>query len=177
MEDAQLIKRIKDAALLRGTFTLRSGRTSHYYLDKYLFETDPVILAELARRFAARIGELPGGVDRLAGAELGGIPLVTATSLATGLATILVRNQKKGYGTARQVEGRLQEGDRVAFIEDVVTTGGQTLEAARLLEGLGVRVRRILVVIDREEGARQNIEAAGFQMEALLTKSDLGIDE
>ncbi len=177
MEDTQLIKRIKDAALLRGTFTLRSGRTSHYYLDKYLFETDPVILAELARRFAARIGELPGGVDRLAGAELGGIPLVTATSLATGLPTVLVRNQKKGYGTARQVEGRLQDGDRVAFIEDVVTTGGQTLEAARLLQGLGVHVRRILVVIDREEGARQNIEAAGFQMEALLTKSNLGIDE
>ena len=177
MDDAQLINRIKEAALLHGTFTLRSGRTSNYYLDKYLFETDPVILVELGRRFAARIGGIPGGVDRLAGAELGGIPLVTATSLTTGLPTLLVRNQKKGYGTAQQVEGRFQPGERVAIIEDVVTTGGQTLEAARQLESLDLRVLRILIVIDREEGARENIEGAGFQMEALLTKHDLGIEE
>ncbi len=177
MDDAQLINRIREAALLHGSFTLRSGRTSHYYLDKYLFETDPVILAELGRRFAASIGSLPASVDRLAGAELGGIPLVTATSLATGLPTLLVRNQKKDYGTAQQVEGKFQPGEGVVIVEDVVTTGGQTLEAARQLESLDLRVLRILIVIDREEGARENIEGAGFQMEALLTKHDLGIEE
>src|SRR5262245_33707422 len=87
-----LARRLADVALLRGTFTLRSGRTSSFYLDKYLFSTRPDILAELGKMFAARI---PPGTTRLAGAELGGIPLVTAASLASGLPSVFIRNQKK----------------------------------------------------------------------------------
>ena len=174
METSELIRRICDAALLHGTFTLRSGRVSNYYLDKYLFETQPEILRELGERFA---GYVDDSIDRLAGAELGGIPLVTAAAMATGKPSVLIRNQKKGYGTAKQIEGVLNPGDRVLFVEDVVTSGGQVLEGAQVLQDAGAEVVKIVAVIDREEGGRENIGAAGFEFASLFTKTDLGISE
>ena len=174
MERQQLIDRIRDTALLRGTFTLRSGRVSSYYLDKYLFETQPDILQELGQRFAERVDET---VDRLAGAELGGIPLVTAAAMATGRPTVLIRNQKKDYGTSKLLEGVLNEGDRVVFVEDVVTSGGQVIEGAKVLQDAGAEVVKVVAVIDREEDGRSNIEAAGLTFESLFTKTDLGITE
>ena len=176
MTDEQLIERIKDSALLRGEFTLRSGRKSRYYLDKYLFQTQPDILAALAKRFAGRVAEL-GEVDRLAGAELGGIPIVSATSIAAGKPTVLIRNKKKDYGTAKQVEGNLKPGEQVVILEDIATTGGQVLEAAEILTEMGASIVAIIAVIDRQEGARENVEAAGYRFDSLLTKTDLGITE
>ncbi len=172
MTDPQLIQRIRETALLQGEFTLRSGRKSNYYLDKYFFETQPDILAALGERLAAYARD---EVDRLAGAELGGIPLVCAASLASGKPAVLVRNQKKGYGSDKQLEGRLEPGDRVLLVEDVVTTGGQIIEAARSLRACGGSVVRVVAVIDRLEGARQNIEQAGLGFTSLFTKADLGI--
>jgi len=172
MTHAELASRIADVALLRGEFTLRSGRKSHYYLDKYLFSTQPDVLAELGRMFAERLDE---GVTKLAGAELGGIPLVTAASLASGLPCVFIRNQKKDYGTAKQLEGKLDASDRVVIVEDVCTTGGQVLEAAKVVEQTGATVSKIIGTIDREEGARETIEAAGYRFEALFTKTDLGV--
>lgn len=171
----QLARRIADVALLHGNFTLRSGRTSRYYLDKYLFSTQPDVLAALGVSFASQIDRAT--TTRLAGAELGGIPLVTAASLATGLPCIFVRNKKKDYGTAKQIEGVLNKGDRVVIIEDIATTGGQVLEAAIMLRDMGATIEKIIAVIDRQEGARANIESAGFVFDSLFTKSDLGITE
>ena len=179
-EHQSVARAIADVALLRGTFTLRSGRTSHYYLDKYLFSTRPEVLGKLGRLFGGRIrGLISAGtkVDRLAGAELGGIPLVAAASLETGLPCIFVRNKKKDYGTAKQVEGVLNRGDSVVIVEDVATTGGQALEAAAVLREAGAEVRAIIATIDRQEGARENVESAGIRFESLFTKSDLGIRE
>lgn len=173
MTRKELARRIAEVALLRGTFTLRSGKTSSYYLDKYLFTTQPDILAALGQAFAERIDT--GRTDRLAGAELGGIPLVTAASLATGLPCVFIRNQRKDYGTAKQLEGTLKSGDRVTILEDIATTGGQVIEAAKVLIELGATVDRIIATIDRQEGARENVESAGFSFEALFTTSDLGI--
>jgi orotate phosphoribosyltransferase len=172
MDRAELARRIAEASLLRGTFTLRSGRTSSYYLDKYLFSTQPAILAELGRMFAAR---LPEGTQRLAGAELGGIPLVSSASMASGLPCLFVRNAKKDYGTAKQLEGKLEAGDRVTIVEDVATTGGQALEAAKVLRDGGAEVLAILATIDRMEGARENIEREGIRFDALFTVQDLGV--
>ena len=172
-------KAIADVSLLRGTFTLRSGRTSSYYLDKYLFSTRPEVLRKLGALFGARVRALSESakVDRLAGAELGGIPLVTAASLETGLPCVFVRNKKKDYGTAKQLEGVLNKGDRVVIVEDVATTGGQALEAAGVLREGGADVAAIIATIDRQEGARENVEKAGIRFEALFTKQDLGINE
>ncbi len=169
---AEVAQRIAEVALLRGTFTLRSGRTSHYYLDKYLFSTQPDVLRGLGVLFAERI---PAGTTRLAGAELGGIPLVSAASMASGLPCLFVRNAKKEYGTAKQLEGKIEPGDRVVFVEDVATTGGQALEGARVLQEQGAIVTLIICTIDRMEGARENVEAAGIAFDALFTVRDLGV--
>jgi orotate phosphoribosyltransferase len=169
-----LAKRIAEVALLRGQFTLRSGRKSSYYLDKYLFSTQPDILRELGRMFAERIALIPG-VTKLAGAELGGIPLVTAASLASGLPCVFIRNQKKDYGTAKQLEGKLGPEDRIVIIEDVATTGGQVLEAAAVIAATGAKVIKIIATIDRLEGARENIEKSGFAFDALFTTDELGV--
>jgi orotate phosphoribosyltransferase len=175
-----LAKAIADVALLRGTFTLRSGKTSTYYLDKYLFSTRPELLRQLAPLFAARIRAMEtaaGGVRvaRLAGAELGGIPLVTAASLETGLPCLFIRNKKKDYGTAKQLEGLVTPGDHVVLLEDVATTGGQALEAVQSLRESGAKVLGVIATIDRLEGARENIEKEGLRFDALFTVKDLGV--
>ncbi len=178
---ADLARRVAEVALLRGTFTLRSGRTSSYYLDKYLFSTRPEVLRHVGRELAGRVRRMEAtlGVkaDRLAGAELGGIPLVTVASLETGLPCVFVRNKKKDYGTAKQLEGVLNKGDRVIIVEDVATTGGQALEAAQTLREAGANVLAIIATIDRQEGARENVEKEGIRFDALFTKRDLGITE
>lgn len=171
MDKAELAKRIKAAAYLEGDFLLRSGRRSKYYLDKYLFETDPVILAELGRRLAEHAGD----ADQIAGAELGGVPLAAATAMACGKSYVIVRSARKDYGTGKQMEGKLIPSARVLLVEDVATTGGQVLEAAKALTAAGATVTRIVCVIDRMEGARENIESAGYAFAALLTRQDLGI--
>ena len=171
MDKAELAARVKAAAYLEGDFLLRSGRRSKYYMDKYLFETQPDILAELGRLFAARASD----ADVIAGAELGGVALAAAASMASGKPFLIVRNAKKDYGTSKMMEGKLEKGQRVLLVEDIATTGGQVLEAAKVLTEAGAIVTKIVATIDRQEGARENIEKAGFTFEALLTKADLGI--
>ena len=173
MNDQELAQALKDAALLEGDFTLRSGRKSKYYLDKYLFETQPELLRELARRFAQYVDEQ---TDRIAGAELGGIALAAATSLEANKPFVIVRNSKKaGYGTGKLIEGRLERGERVLLVEDIATSGGQSIEAARTLQSEGATVTAIAVTIDRQEGAREAVEGAGLRFESLFTTEQLGI--
>lgn len=175
----EIARLLASACVLRGTFTLRSGRTSNYYLDKYLFSTRPEVLRALGPLFAERIAAAATAagkpVTRLAGAELGGIPLVTLASLETGLPSLFIRNAKKDYGTAKQLEGKLEPGDAVVFVEDIATTGGQALEAVKVLRVGGANVLAIIATIDREEGARENIEKEGLRFDALFTKTDLGV--
>lgn len=172
MEKTELAKRIRDAAYLEGDFTLRSGRKSKYYLDKYLFETQPDILRATGHLFAEHTTE---STTLIAGAELGGVSLAAATSLASNKPFVIIRNAKKDYGTSKPFEGRLTDSDTVLLVEDIATTGGQVLEAAKLIKEIGGKVERIVAVIDRQEGARENIEKAGFAFESLFTKADLGI--
>jgi orotate phosphoribosyltransferase len=169
----KLIERIASLAILRGEFTLRSGRKSSYYVDKYRFSTHPDVLAALGQLLAQHVSPT---TTRIAGAELGGVPLAAACSLASGKPFVIVRNQKKDYGTSKLVEGILENGDSVLLVEDILTTGGQVLEAARSLTAAGAKVEKIVAVIDRLEGARQNIEQAGFEMTSLFTIVDLGIE-
>ena len=168
----ELAKRITDTALLRGEFTLRSGRKSNYYLDKYRFETQPDVLSALGEMFAKKVGS---NVARIAGAELGAVSLAAATSLASGKPFVIIRNQKKDYGTSKLIEGILEPGDTVLVVEDVVTSGGQVLEGAKSLEAAGAKIDRIITVIDRQEGGREAIEGAGYRFESLFTTEDLGI--
>lgn len=173
MTDSELAAALKEAAYLEGDFTLRSGKKSKYYLDKYLFETQPELLRELGKRFAKYVHD---GVDRIAGAELGAIALAAATSLETGKPFVIVRNSKKaGYGTGKLIEGKLEQGDRVLVVEDICTSGGQAIEAMKVLTEAGAAVDRLVVVIDRQEGGRQNVQEAGFTFESLFTSEDMGV--
>jgi len=172
MTKEELIKRIKETAYLEGDFVLRSGKRSKYYLDKYLFETCPDILKALGEEFAKHV---TSDVTLIAGAELGGVALAAATAMQIGKNWIIVRNSKKGYGTGKLIEGVLNKGDIVLLVEDIATTGGQVLEAAKVITEAGAKVKKIVCVIDRKQGAEENITGAGYKFEALLTKDDLGI--
>jgi orotate phosphoribosyltransferase len=170
----ELIERIKETAYLEGEFILRSGQKSKYYLDKYLFETCPDILRALGAEFARHVTD---DVTLIAGAELGGVALAAATAMETGKSWIIVRNSKKGYGTGRLVEGVLRPEDVVLLVEDIATTGGQVLEAARVITEAGAKLKKIVAVIDRKQGAGENITEAGYSFESILTKYDLGIKD
>lgn len=161
--------RLVGVAFLRGDFVLSSGRRSSFYIDKYLFETDPQLLREIARLLA---GMLPAGTTRLIGPVLGGVPLATAVALETGLPFAIVRPGAKEYGTAKLIEGRVEAHDRTVVLEDVVTTGAQAVRAARMVESAGARVLAILAVIDRHEGGREGVEGAGFRFDALYDMAD-----
>src|SRR5439155_3389507 len=137
----------------------------------YRFETQPDVLAELGKLLADRV---TADTDRIAGAELGAIPLAAAAGMAANKPFVFIRNQKKDYGTAKQIEGVLNAGETVMIVEDVLTTGGQVLEAVKTLRDVGAKVERIVAVIDRMEGARENLETAGYAFESLFTTRDFG---
>ena len=167
-----LAPRIRDAALLEGDFVLSSGERSNLYVDKYLFSTEPDLLRDVADALAARI---PEGVERLAGVELGAVPLVVATALATGLPYVIVRKAAKEHGSSagRSIEGNLHKGERVVLVEDVVTTGTQAARAAGKLQEAGAEVVTIVAVLDRREENGQQI--GEFPFWALLRMEDLRV--
>jgi len=171
MDKAQLAQRIKAAAYLEGDFVLRSGKRSKYYLDKYLFEAQPDILADLARRMA----KFTEDCDIIAGAELGAVSLAAATSMASGKPFAIVRKAKKDYATGKLIEGPPVASKRVLLVEDIGTTAGAALAAAKVLVDNGATITRMVFAVDRLQGARENVTAAGFEFHALLTKEDMGI--
>ena len=168
-----LASRVREAALLEGDFVLSSGKRSRFYLDKYLFSTEPGLLRSVAAELARN---LPPDVHRLAGVELGAVPLAVAASLESGLPYVIVRRAAKDYGTGRSVEGRLPAGERVVLIEDVVTTGTQAVRAAEGLVEAGVEVVAILAVLDRREGG-VDPHLGAFPFQALLRMEDLGVEK
>lgn len=172
MDRSALLARIKETAYLEGDFTLRSGKKSKYYLDKYLFETCPDILKALGEEFAKYVSD---DVTLIAGAELGGVALAAATALAADKNWIIVRNSKKDYGTSKMIEGKISADDVVLVVEDIATTGGQVIEAAKIITELGAKVKKIVCVIDRKQGAQENITEAGFDFDRIITKEDLAI--
>ena len=170
MDRTDLARRIYAAAHLTGTFTLRSGIVSNEYFDKYRFESDPALLADIA---AASAGLVPPGVDALAGLELGGVPLATMLSQVTRLPAVFVRKAAKTYGTCQLAEGADVDGRRLCIVEDVVTSGGAILDAAAELRARGARLGPVLCVIDRESGGPEKLAAADLELIPLFTMSEL----
>lgn len=143
---SNLAQEIYNVAHLTGTFTLRSGQISNEYFDKYLFESDPKVLSEVAEELVSLI---PGGTDVLAGLEMGGIPIATALSLKSNVPTAFVRKKAKEYGTCKLAEGTSIVGKRVCIIEDVITTGGQVVLSTNDLRAVGAIVEDVICVIER----------------------------
>lgn len=171
MTKEQLARRVREVAYLEGDFVLRSGKRSKYYLDKYLFETAPDVLVELGRRLA----EFAHDAEIIAGPELGAVALAAAASMAAGKPFAIVRKTQKDHGTAKLIEGAAVKGRKVLLVEDVGTTAGAALEAAATLDAAGAKITRIVFCVDRMEGARENVEAAGYEFQAILNSEDLGI--
>lgn len=168
---AELARRVTERCRLTGTFTLRSGQTATTYFDKYLFEGDPVILRDVAQQMVPLI---PEGTEVLAGLELGGVPVATALSLATGLPAAFVRKEVKTYGTVRLAEGADIEGKQVLVVEDVITTGGQVVRSTGELRERGAYIESVLCVIDRSGGDHTALDAVSLQVRSLFTTADLG---
>lgn len=155
---------------LPGEFRLRSGLIADTYFDKYQFESDPELLHAVALELLPLI---PSDAEILAGLELGGVPVVTALSLASGLPAVFVRKKAKDYGTAKLAEGPEIDGRRLIVVEDVVTTGGQVVLSTNDLRARGAIVLTALCVIDREQGGRETLAAEGIDLRAAFTRSDI----
>ena len=169
----ELSRQLVKASYLKGDFVLRSGKRSNRYFDKFLFETDPTLLRNLGQHLARLV---PKETQRLAAPELGAVLLGGAVSMEAGLPLVLVRKEPKRYGTSKQIEGRFEPGDKVTVIEDVVTTGGDSLRSAQVLRDAGVEVIHLVVVLDRGEGGEDNIQAAGIPYSPLFRIADLELD-
>jgi orotate phosphoribosyltransferase len=171
--DAALGRDLVAAAVLRGDFLLRSGQRSSYYIDKYLFTTQPDLLRRIGTALATIV---PQGVDRLAGPALGAVPLLAALSLQVNLPFVIVRAERpKEYGTAKQIEGALSVGERVWLVEDVVTTGGASMTSIEILQEAGATVIGAVCVVDREQGGAEAFAARSVPFRALFTKTSLGL--
>lgn len=169
--DKELVEMLKDTGAVKfGDFTLSSGRKSKYYVDKYIFETNPRCLDVIGDRISKLI---PSGTKRLAGIEIGSIPLAAIASVKSRTPFVIVRKEKKGYGTNKLVEGVYENGDKVLVIEDVVTTAKGALGAVHSLRDAGLTVDTVVCVVDREEGGRENLEKEGLKVISLVKSGEL----
>jgi orotate phosphoribosyltransferase len=160
------------ASYLAGDFVLTGGIRRHYYIDKYLFETRPAILRRLAR-FLSQL--VPADTDRMAAPALGGVAIGTAIALELGLPLVIVRPDEE-IGSARAVNGELYPGESVTLIEDVVVTGSRAMSAVVRVEAAEARVRNVVAVIDRCEGASERFAAASIGYHHLFTPAELRIE-
>ncbi len=177
----RLIGLLRRDALRTGTFTLASGRTSHYYVDGRTVTLSAGGAAEVGAGVLDHLVDLPG-VAAVGGLTMGADPIVGAALAVAGagarpdLLGFLVRKEAKGHGTGQLVEGPIGPGMAVAIVEDVTTTGGSALQAVAAVEAIGCRVVRIITVLDRLEGAAAAFEARGLDFRSLVTIRDLGVE-
>lgn len=173
---ARLLSLLHNQAVLRGDFVLSSGVRSPYYLDARL--------VTLSARGASLVAEvfldsLPlSMIDAVAGLTVGADPIVVAIATLSGVSetaidALIVRKQPKGHGAGRRIEGPWHEGIRVAIVDDTLTTGASSLEAAHAVEEAGGEVRGVFALIDRGEGARDAVEGAGYRFSAIFTADEV----
>jgi len=174
----QLIELFKDRALKTGKFTLASGKTSNYYLDGKQVTLHSVGL----RLLCTGLLELLEGVkfEAIGGMSIGADPIIggvltVAAEQGRPLDGFLVRKEPKGHGTKRYLEGPVRSGARVVIVDDVVTTGGSSLDAVSRVEEFGGRVVQVVGICDRLQGADANFAARDLSFRCLLTVEDLGI--
>ena len=168
--DPTLPRDIDAICRLSGEFTLRSGQVSSEYFDKYLFESQPALLARVAAQMERL---LPADTELLGGLELGGIPIATMVSARTGLPALFVRKKAKEYGTCKLAEGPDVAGRRVTLVEDVITTGGAVRDATRALRDAGAVVEVVVCAIDRSPAGQNPLADVGLEVRPVLTKADL----
>lgn len=179
MDDrSRLLHRLATTSARRGQFTLSSGRQSTLYIDARLTTMHPEGLALIGTLGLARLRAAGWNVAAVGGLTLGADPIAYAIAHTSQLAgtpvrAFTVRKEPKQHGTGRQVEGPFVAGDRVAIVEDVITTGGSALKAIEAVRTAGGEIAGVLALVDREEGGREAIERAGVPVLALVTATEL----
>lgn len=170
MTHSELAEKIYKVCHRTGDFLLRSGKRSNEYFDKYRFESQPILLAEIAQQLKTYISK---DTEVLAALEMGGIPVGTALSLATGIPCVFVRKKAKDYGTCLFAEGVDIKGKKLCIIEDVITSGGQVILSATDLRNSGAVIENVLCVINRGgDEALLKLREAQLEVKSLFVRSD-----
>lgn len=173
-----LVRLLATRSLRTGRFTLASGRESAHYVDARLTTMSPEGLALVGPLALTTLRGRGWNADAIGGLTLGADPIAYAVAYASVMQPPLVRaftvrKEAKQHGTGRLIEGPLQRGDRVVVVEDVITTGASALRAATAVRETGARVEGVLALLDREEGGRNAIEAAGYGVVSLTSLSEI----
>jgi uridine monophosphate synthetase len=168
---SHLVEQLKKAEIVKfGLFTLKSGQTTDIYFDMRMVVSHPAIMADICVQLSKLV---PATRDLVvAGVPLGGLPYAVLVSQITGLGMIIPRSSVKDHGLQKMVEGRYTPGDEVVLIEDVITTGGSILNSIKDIEGVGLKVRKVIVILDRMAGGTDAIRDKGYNVTSLLTLQD-----
>ena len=166
-----MVEMLKKYAVNLGSFTLASGKKSDFYIDIKKAYTKPEVLMEITREMARLIKSEK--TDKIAGVAVGAVPLVTALSLESGLPFLIVRKEMKGHGTGNKIEGELRAGENVIIVEDVTTTGESVLKAVEAIRDVNALCDRVVVVVDRNEGAVEHLASQGITLLPLTTSREL----
>ena len=178
-DQSALHELIRSSALKFGEFTLASGKKASYYLDCRQVTLDSAGAHQIAEGMLEKLaGHLPDLVGGMAiGADpITGAIITLAGARGTPLRGVMVRKEPKGHGTGKFVEGPYREGEQLVIVEDVVTTGGSSLQAIERCEAVGLKVERVLAIVDRLEGGREAFESRGYRLDTLFTVKDFGIE-
>lgn len=151
-----------------GDFVLSSGKKSNYYVNVKRASSDPKILREMAKAISSHVGH-----EKLAGMALGAVPLVVAVALQTDRLYVIVRKDQKEHGTMDKIEGDVRPGEEFIVIEDVATTGASALRVVEALRAKGATAKKVVTVVDREEGAGPFLEGKGVEMISLFKAKEL----
>ncbi|MFQ6133015.1 MAG: orotate phosphoribosyltransferase, partial [Armatimonadota bacterium] len=170
-EDRELLRRLHQIGCIKfGSFKLKDGRESPFYVDLRILVSHPEELRLVAQGLLRKAEGL--SFDHIAGIPYAGMPLAVAASLESGLPMVYGRKERHGTGTSRLVEGEYQEGDTVLVLDDVITSGASKLEGIGQLQTVGLKVEDLVVLIDRQQGGRTSVESAGYKVHSVMTISE-----